>query len=64
MTFQAQRTQQEGKFGSQVSILIDGGVKPDPKRDGCSPEWKFYLISMFSVPGLVEYYSQIDNNNL
>ena len=56
MTFQAQSTQHEDTFGSQESILIDGGVKPDPPElFECSPEWsKFFLISMFCLPGLVE----------
>ena len=60
MTFQAQISQQEGEFGSQESILIDGGLKPDPpKLFECSPleapQWlKFFLISMFCSPGLVE----------
>ena len=60
MTFQAQTSQQEGEFGSQESILIDGGVKPDPpelfeRSPLGSSEWlKFFLISMFCSPGLVE----------
>ena len=66
MTFQAQTSQQNDEFGSQESILIDGGVKPDPPElFECSPEWcQFFLISMLWVPGLVKNYSQIDKNNL
>lgn len=66
MTFQAQTSQQNDEFGSQESILIDGGIKPDPPElFECSPEWcQFFLISMFWVPGLVKNYSQIDKNNL
>ena len=64
MTFQARATQQEGAFGSQELILIDADVKPDPPElFECSPEWcKFFSISIFSLPGLVKSYSQIDHN--
>ena len=51
----------QGEFGSEESILIDGGVKPDPPGlFQYSPEWrKFFLISMFCCPGLVEYNSGV-----